>query len=94
MKSAEIVRELEQWFEARTGCSPSLTVEYIQAAGFDSFDVVELTAFAEKQFGIAFSARDFSNAQFTTITGLAAIIAAHLERTAWDDNRATDRPVS
>jgi acyl carrier protein len=78
--ASEIVAALHDFLLERAGTSLEANEDFTRSPEIDSFDVVELVAFAEKRFGFSFSASEMESAQFRTLAGLAGIIAGHLER--------------
>jgi acyl carrier protein len=68
------------WFEERHGISAGtpaerLQLDYFQSGLLDSFETMELVAEIESRFEIRFSAEQFQDRRFTTLGGLAQMIA-------------------
>ncbi len=71
---------LQDWFANKSGrpateIATLHNVDYIQAGLIDSFSIIELIADAEAHFDIRFTAEQFQDRRFTTLSGLAEIIA-------------------
>ncbi|MDX6769810.1 MAG: acyl carrier protein [Elusimicrobiota bacterium] len=68
------------WFEARgtvpgATLSEKLATDYFAAGLLDSLGVVELVAHLEQTYGVRFEDRHFQQRRFSTIGGLAEIVA-------------------
>jgi acyl carrier protein len=51
--------------------------ELFEAGYLDSLGIVALTAYIEQRFGVAFAEDELFDPRFTTIAGIADIIASH-----------------
>ena len=65
---------LKRWF-ARKGRVPAETVDYFEAGVLDSLAAVELVADIEKEFTVRFTDAHYQEPRFSTLAGLAALIA-------------------
>lgn len=80
MNDDQIPATVCAWFESR-GAVPGATqaeklgVDYFAAGLLDSLQVVELVAHLEQTFGVRFEDRHFQQRRFSTIGGLAEIVA-------------------
>ncbi len=75
-----ILSWLQDWFVKKSGrratdIAALLDADYIQAGLIDSFNIIELIADTEARFGIRFTAEQFQDRRFTTLSGLCQIIA-------------------
>jgi acyl carrier protein len=73
-----ILIELQEWLLNRTGASVAPDRGFVEEAGLDSFDVMEMVIHMEGRFGVRFRTEDFADPGFVTLGGLAAIIQARL----------------
>jgi D-alanine--poly(phosphoribitol) ligase subunit 2 len=78
--AAEIRRAVLAWFSAKgtvPGASESeqLAADYFAAGLIDSLAVVELVVDLEAKFGVRFEDTHFQQRRFSTIGGLAEIVA-------------------
>jgi len=80
MNDNEISATVCAWFENRgtvPGATPAekLAVDYFAAGLLDSLQVVELVSHLEQTFSVRFEDRHFQQRRFSTIGGLAEIVA-------------------
>lgn len=80
MNDQAIAQAVLSWFEARgavPGSAPEekLATDFFAAGLLDSLGVVELVAHLEGRFGVRFEDRHFQQRRFSTIGGLAEIVA-------------------
>lgn len=78
MTAEQISADLQGWLAERTGDRIDPHLPFAQVEKMDSFDVLELVAFAESTFGVKFAAADFANPEFATLAGLARLIRARI----------------
>jgi acyl carrier protein len=74
MTSEEIGEVLQTWVVEKTGAAIDPRLRYAEHEQLDSFDVLELVVFSETTFGLKFTAADFANPEFATLSGLARLI--------------------
>ncbi len=65
---------LAEWF-ARKGPVPAPEADYFEAGSLDSLGAVELVAALEKEFSVKFEQAHFQQARFSTLSGLAELLA-------------------
>ena len=79
MSHEEIAGWIVNWFSSRgkLRCSPqdALDIDYLQAGLLTSLEIVELVGEIEDHFGIQFSEAEMQDPRFSTIVGLAELVA-------------------
>lgn len=72
----DIVRDIVH--DTDTNDEKLLAIAYLDEGYIDSFQLIEMIATVEKQFGMKFSAADLTSNDFRTFSGVARIIAANV----------------
>lgn len=65
---------LQEWFR-RKGPVPAPEADFFAAGLLDSLGAVELVAAVEKEFSVKFEQTHFQQARFSTLGGLAELLA-------------------
>lgn len=75
LNAQNVIEDVRAWLVSR-GSPPVADIEadLYQGGQVDSFGLIELIAFCEERYGIAFSDSDFANPAFRTLAGLSAIV--------------------
>ena len=72
--TADAKEWLREWF-ARKGPVPEPTVDYFETGILDSLGAVGLVADIEKEFSVRFEDKHYRQPRFSTLAGLAGLIA-------------------
>lgn len=75
----DIVYIIDEWFRGRGVTDLDVDMSYMEQNAIDSLGLIELIEDMEHEFKIRFSAADFQDRRFVTISGLGFIIHERLQ---------------
>jgi len=74
MEIGIINKKIQSWFKSNLGDIPSDSEDYFSSGLVDSFEIINLVLFCEKEFSIKFTEEDYQKSEFRSINGLTNII--------------------
>ncbi|MGB9234775.1 MAG: acyl carrier protein [Terriglobales bacterium] len=82
--SQEVSRWVVDWFSSRSkldcGLQQALAIDYLQSGLLTSLEIVEFVSQLEDRFGIQFSETEMQDPRFSSIGGIAELVAAALNQ--------------
>ncbi len=91
----EVSNWVVEWFSSRgkirCAAHEALEIDYLQSGLLASLEIVELVAELEDRFGVQFSEAEMQDPRFSTIGGIAELVASLMKRdgaTQANTNRA------
>ena len=73
MNNKFIESKIRSWFKKKNKPLKANT-NFLREGIIDSFDIIDLVSFMEKEFDIKFEAEDYQNPDFTVLKNLVKII--------------------
>tara|TARA_B100000795_G_scaffold269977_1_gene261540 strand:- start:4126 stop:4374 length:249 start_codon:yes stop_codon:yes gene_type:complete len=73
MNNKFIENKIRFWFKKKNKIIKANT-NFLREGIIDSFDIIDLVSFMEKEFDIKFEAEDYQNPDFTVLKNLVKII--------------------